>query len=623
VSDAQSALNTINGSGFSDGLHSTDDTQMWLSAAFDASQGPVPYIQFEFSRTQLLQKMRVWNYNAMSEAFVGWGVKDVTVEASLDGENWNVVEGITTFNQGLGVPDAEATDVFELATPVPALFARILIHSNYGGIVQQYGLSEVEFYAIPTYAADLDPADGMSVDMADSPQLTWRPGRTVDQHSILLSTDPNTLAEVTATSEAQIGASALELILGQTYYWQINEVNENDSPSMYVGDMQSFSTLPYIMVDDFDQYSNTSPSRPFQTWTDGFGYSADEHFPAGYGGNGTGAGVGHDIWSIASPQYNGNIMESDITIPGSAKSMPFYYTGNSETTRTFGAAQDWTTSGVTTLAIWFNGDPDNTASQMYVKINNLKVPFAGSASALAVAGWQVWNIDLASLSTNLQAVTSLTIGVEGAGASGVLLLDDIALHPAPIAALTEWRVSDTADEAEQYVEDGVMVSLTSSDLELGYEGAMAPGSQQIVGCRWTGIAIPKGATITEAWVQFSADAVGSDYHTLPVSLVITGEVPINPVAFTDAINDISNRPTTTASAVWDVPVWTETHLMGSGERTPDISNIIQEIVNDNGWTGTVVLMFADNPANPSQGCREAEAFDGTTSEAPLLHIAYE
>ncbi|NQV31860.1 MAG: hypothetical protein HQ515_04155, partial [Phycisphaeraceae bacterium] len=72
-----------------------------------------------------------------------------------------------------------------------------------------------------------------------------------------------------------------------------------------------------------------------------------------------------------------------------------------------------------------------------------------------------------------------------------------------------------------------------------------------------------------------------------------------------------------------IPVWTETHLMGPGERTPDISNVLQEIVNHDGWTGTVVLMFTDNPANPSQGTREAESYDGTTSEAPLLHIAYE
>jgi len=555
VSDAQSALNAINGSGMTDGLHSTDDTQMWLSAAVAPGDGPA-YIQFDFNRTQLLQKMKIWNYNAMSEAFVGWSAKDVTVETSLDGDNWSVVEGITVFNRGLGVPDAEATDVFEFATPIAASFVRISIHSNYGGIVMQYGLSEVQFDSLPTYAADLQPADGASIDVGNAPMFTWRPGRNSDQHSVLLSTDANALTEVASTSEAQIDPASLDLAVGETYFWRVDEVNDNESPSVYAGDAQSFSTLPFIMVDDFEQYGNTSPSRPFQTWTDGFGYSADEYFPAGYGGNGTGAGIGHDVWSLASPHYDGDIMELTITIPDSGKSMPFYYTGNSESTRTFAAAQDWTKSGVTTLVVWFYGDAGNTASQMYVKINSLKVPYDGGASDLQLAGWQVWSIDLASLSTNLQSVTSLTVGVEGAGASGVLLLDDIALYTSAIASLTEWRVSASTDDAEQFVEDGVMDSLTSSDLELGYEGSegIVPEFQEIVGCRWTGIAVPKGATITEAWVQFSADDVDNDYHLADVSLVITGELPVNPVTFTDSLNDISNRPATSASTVWDVPV---------------------------------------------------------------------
>ena len=621
VSDAQNALRAIDGSGFSDGLHSTDDTQMWLSAATGEASAS---IQFDFNRTQLLQKMMIWNYNAMSEAFVGWGAKDVTVETSLDGENWSVVEGVTIFNQGSGTPSAAATDVFEFATPIAAMSVRIVIHSNYGGIVMQYGLSEVQFYALPTYAAGLEPAEGTSIDIGNAPMFTWHPGRNVDQHSVLLSTDANTLTEVATLSEAQIDVASLDLAVGQTYYWQIDEVNQNELPSVYAGDVQSFSTLPYIMVDDFDQYGNTSPSRPFQTWTDGFGYSADEYFTAGYGGNGTGAGIGHDVWSLASPQYNGDIMESGITIPGSAQSMPFYYNGNSETTRTFAQAQDWTKSGVTTLALWFYGDAGNTAAQMYVKINTLKVQYSGNTSDLQLAGWQPWSIDLASLSINLQSVTSLSIGVEGAGASGVLLLDDIALYPSAIEPLNEWRVSASTDDGEEHpLDSGVMEGLGSSDLELGHEGAMSPEAQQIIGCRWTGIAIPKGATITEAWVQFSADDVDNDYHQGAVSQVITGELPINPVTFTDSLKDISNRPATAASAVWDIPVWTETHLMGPGERTPDISNVLQEIVNHDGWTGTVVLMFADNPAKPSQGCREAESYDGTPSEAPLLHITYE
>jgi hypothetical protein len=64
--------------------------------------------------------------------------------------------------------------------------------------------------------------------------------------------------------------------------------------------------------------------------------------------------------------------------------------------------------------------------------------------------------------------------------------------------------------------------------------------------------------------------------------------------------------------------------MGPDERTPDISSIIQQIVDQPGWAGgAIVLMFRDNPANPSQGTREAESVDGSATEAPLLHISYQ
>ncbi|MCH7921327.1 MAG: hypothetical protein IIC50_25570, partial [Planctomycetes bacterium] len=73
-----------------------------------------------------------------------------------------------------------------------------------------------------------------------------------------------------------------------------------------------------------------------------------------------------------------------------------------------------------------------------------------------------------------------------------------------------------------------------------------------------------------------------------------------------------------------IPQWLTVHAMGPEERSPDISSIIQEIVNQPGWSGEgIVLMFRDNPANPSEGTREAESFNGSASDAPLLHISFE
>jgi len=185
------------------------------------------------------------------------------------------------------------------------------------------------------------------------------------------------------------------------------------------------------------------------------------------------------------------------------------------------------------------------------------------------------------------------------------------------------RVDTTNDDAEEYAGTGTVDS-ASNDLELGYEGALAPENLQIVGIRFTGVDIPKGVTIRKAWVQFTADDINNDYHIPPVSVIIEGELSPNPVEFTSFGLDVSSRAGTTASVVWDIPQWGAFYLAGPDQQTPDISPIIREIIDQDGWKAgnAVVLLFKDNPSNPSQGCREAKAFDGDKSQSPLLHIEY-
>ncbi|MHC4587014.1 MAG: LamG domain-containing protein [Planctomycetota bacterium] len=185
------------------------------------------------------------------------------------------------------------------------------------------------------------------------------------------------------------------------------------------------------------------------------------------------------------------------------------------------------------------------------------------------------------------------------------------------------RVAATNDDAEEGAASGGIV-LDSSDLELGYEGTASPDTLQIIGVRFTGVDVPKGVAIKKAWVQFTADDVDNEYHSPPVSLIVEGELSPNPAEFSDTTGDISSRATTTASAVWDIPVWGALRAAGPPERTGDISSVIQEIINQDGWaTGNaMVIILRDNPDNPSEGTREAEAFDGDSSMAPLLHIEY-
>jgi hypothetical protein len=186
------------------------------------------------------------------------------------------------------------------------------------------------------------------------------------------------------------------------------------------------------------------------------------------------------------------------------------------------------------------------------------------------------------------------------------------------------RVTASDDDAEEKVVGGGM-SRGSSDLELGHEGVASPETLQIIGVRFTGVDVPAGATITKAYVQFSVDDKDNDYHTPPVSLLVGGELSPDPVDFSDSGNPtISGRPATTASVVWDVPQWGRNQGSGPAERTSDISRVIQEIIDQDGWAAgnAMVIILKDNPDNPSQGTREAESFSGDAAFAPVLHIEY-
>ncbi|MCF7976019.1 MAG: discoidin domain-containing protein [Phycisphaerae bacterium] len=426
---------TVNGSGLTGNTHSSDSEDMWLSIPGDMS----PWLMYELDTAQKLDKILIWNSNTSSEGFIGWGLKDVSIETSVDGVDWTVVVESTQVNRAPGVPTYNEPQAIDLGL-VHARYVRINILSNWGGLLQQYGVSEVQVYGLPVFARTPDPASG-SMDVRPDAVATWRAGREAVSHTIYMDTDANAVADGSASSVSSntnsLDMGLLDPQLGETYYWRVDEVNDAEVPSVWAGPVWSLSTVTALTVDDFESYGNRSPDRPFQTWHDGYGYSADDFFPE-YGGNGTGAGVGHDIWSPSSPHYDGDIMETSNTMPGSSQAMPFYYTntsGTSTTERTFVDAQDWTVGGAKTLSIAFNGRVGNTGT-LFIVINDTKITYAGDGGNIGQGAWQGWNIDLTTVNTDLTSVTKIQLGVEGVAASGLILFDDIRLFPGAGELLT-------------------------------------------------------------------------------------------------------------------------------------------------------------------------------------------
>jgi hypothetical protein len=158
---------------------------------------------------------------------------------------------------------------------------------------------------------------------------------------------------------------------------------------------------------------------------------------------------------------------------------------------------------------------------------------------------------------------------------------------------------------EERMTDG-WVGLNSSDLELGFDGVA-----QICGVRFLNVTIPMGATINSASIQFTAKGNNGD-----PTIDIYGVKEDNASIFTTTTNDLSGRAATTATVGWSsIPAWTG----GEVYSTPDLTTIIQELVNQGGWvSGNSLAILLENTG--VSGNRNAQAGNG--GNGPILNVNY-
>ncbi len=425
--------NTTNGSGLDGDLHSSETTDMWLSGSGGPQQN---WIQYEFDKLYKLHEMWVWNYNGES-ILAGYGIKDATIECSTDGIVYTTLGATHEFAQAPGASGYAHNTTIDFQGAV-AKYVRITANSNWGGaLFDRYGLSEVGFFYVPVRAREPNPADG-SVGVAPDVVLGWRAGREAATHDVHLSSSREAVLDGTAyagsVTEASYDAGALDL--SNTYYWRVDEVDEAQTPALE-GELWSFTTPDYLIVDDFEGYNDLDPDDPnsnriFNTWADGYGIDTN------------GSIVGYDAAPFAE----------QTIVHGGDQSMPLFYDNNfkySEAKRTLSPPQDWTKNGVKALLLSFYGDPNNAVEQMYVKFNGSKVVYDGDPADIKQASWTRWSIDLTSLGTSLQNVTKLAIGFGDeanlrAGGSGVVYFDDIRLYRlVPEPPLEIWFEAEAAD----------------------------------------------------------------------------------------------------------------------------------------------------------------------------------
>jgi hypothetical protein len=299
-----------------------------------------------------------------------------------------------------------------------------------------------EFDAIATYKGDVwsfttqgavgsPKPSNRAVDVKQTTVLSWLPSDHAASHQVYFGTDEAALRNADTGSPEYKGDRTLgsesydpgKLEWDTAYYWRVDEVNNANTDSPWIGPVWNFKTANFLVVDDMESYNNLDPEDPasdriFNAWIDGFDSPTTNGSVVGY----------------ESPPF-----AEQTNVHSGNQSMPFAYdnaVGKSEATLTLTYPRDWTEKGVNTLTIWYVGSENNSAETMYVVLNGSAGVDNDNPNASQAGEWTEWNIDLqlfADQGVNLTNVDTITLGLGNrnnpvAGGPGMLFFDDIRLY---------------------------------------------------------------------------------------------------------------------------------------------------------------------------------------------------
>lgn len=182
--------------------------------------------------------------------------------------------------------------------------------------------------------------------------------------------------------------------------------------------------------------------------------------------------------------------------------------------------------------------------------------------------------------------------------------------PTPIYTVSS-TITSSANDAEEAANGSV--NLTSTDLELVNDSASGAGNQ-IVGLRFENVAVPPGAILRDAYIQFTADETQSEL----TGVFIRAQATDNADVFKTNANDISSRPVTESVVRWVIPAWNRVGETGLAQRTPDISSLINEVISRPGWKSGNAMAFIIS----GLGHRTADSFDKVGGSPPVLVVNF-
>jgi hypothetical protein len=255
---------------------------------------------------------------------------------------------------------------------------RMEYYENTGGAVAHL------YWQTPTLARAIIPAGALQppvrartpypakgdVNVPQDVTLRWSAGDEAAQHQVYFGDDAAAVAAADTSSSLYKGTQALDetgyapatLEWNKTYAWRVDEVNDANPDSPWVGPVWTFTTADYLVVDNMESYNDEEGkgTRIYETWIDGY---TD--------------GLSGSIVGNFDPPF-----AEQTIVHGGKQSMPMDYNNVnspyfSQAYREFSPLMNWTVNGVTDLGLWVRGWPAPMAA---VAENSGKMTVSGEGS---------------------------------------------------------------------------------------------------------------------------------------------------------------------------------------------------------------------------------------------------
>jgi type IV pilus assembly protein PilY1 len=215
-----------------------------------------------------------------------------------------------------------------------------------------------------------------------------------------------------------------------------------------------------------------------------------------------------------------------------------------------------------------------------------------------------------ALKETLNSVTNINAGLMRFSDFGGPILYAVKPIDDSVSPEIITSISQATDDAYEIAST---VHTSSTALKLSYNTNLVT-----TGLRYQDLNIPRGAVITNAYIRFSSSAFNSG----ATNLTFSGELIGNSITFSETSNNISARIKTSNSVLWDTdndwPVSDETLI------SPDLSSVVQEIVDQSDWCGGNALnIIVDGEGISTSSERISPAFEDGEGLGPQLVVVYD